>query len=128
MLFGSSCLLPWLAYADDCTLSPQTQGEAIACEYSTNFDPLELKIKKEYELLLIDIKDNEIASAKAVDAMVSAQKSWLAYRENTCEFASLKEGGGTVTWGVKYSCLMDFSKARLKTLQRYRQELAGKPQ
>lgn len=127
ILFFAGFIPSWLAYADDCTLDAKTQGEAIACEYSTNFDPLEQKIQKEYELLLTDIGESEVAADEAVGAMVLAQKSWLAYRESTCEFASLKEGGGTVTWGVKYSCLMEFSAARLKTLQRYRKEVAGRP-
>lgn len=118
-------LLSPLAFATDCTADAETQGEVIACEYSTNFDPLEQQIKKEYESLLHDIKNSTTAADKAHEAMIAAQKSWLTYRENTCEFALLKEGGGTVAWGIKYSCMMEFSRARLKTLQRYRKELAG---
>ncbi|HWV15431.1 MAG TPA: lysozyme inhibitor LprI family protein [Cellvibrio sp.] len=124
-LLLSSPLLSPLAFASDCTTGAETQGEVIECEYSTNFAPLEHQIKKEYESLLADIENSTIAAGKTHEAMVAAQKSWLTYRENTCEFALLKEGGGTVAWGIKYSCMMEFSKARLKTLQRYRKELAG---
>lgn len=121
----SSFIFSANSFAIGCEVGAETQGEVIACEYDTNFTPLEAKIKSEYELLLQELESSANVSSEAVAALVAAQKSWVEYRENTCEFTWLKSGGMTAAWGVKYSCQMDFSNARLKALQRYRKELAA---
>ena len=105
------------------------QGEVIDCMYETYFNPLDKQVSDEYMHLQQDLSrspnpsTNLNAIQEAQTSLKDAQDFWERYRDNTCEFIWNKNGGQTVNWGDKYNCFMDFDKSRLKTLQRYRQEL-----
>ena len=124
-LFSLGITLSINAFAKDCEAHAQNQGEVIECEYDSNLKPLEQQVKNEYRLLVSDIKKKQPDSKDTLKSLATTQESWFKYRDSTCEFLWNKDGAATVSWGVQYNCLMDFTKSRLKTLQRYRQEISS---
>ena len=122
-LFSLGTTLSISTFAKDCEAHAQNQGEVIQCEYDSNLKPLEQQVKNEYRLLLSDIKKKQSDSKDTLQSLATAQESWIKYRDNTCEFLWNKDGAATVSWAVQYNCQMDFTKSRIKTLQRYRQEI-----
>ena len=51
--------------------------------------------------------------------LVTAQRAWIAFRDNECKFAASGVEGGTVYKDVVEACLQDLTKARIANFNTY---------
>lgn len=125
VLLSSMILASATAIAKDCEAGATVQGEVIACYYESELMPLERQVDAAFSSLLRIIKRNKNVSEETAQSLVDAQTNWSKYKDSTCDFVYNKAGGVTVMWGERLTCLIDFTKARIHTLQRYKQEVSN---
>jgi len=121
LLVGSGAVTT--AFAQDkkvnCT-DPQTQMEMTQCA-GEDYDKADKDLNVEYQKLrkLLGERD-KVADENgkgAVDALVAAQRAWVAYRDANCNLAGFQARGGSMEPQLVASCLAQMSRDRTQELK-----------
>ena len=121
LLIGSGAATA--AFAQDkkvnCT-DPQTQMEMTQCA-GEDYDKADKDLNVEYQKLrkLLGERD-KVADENgkgAVDALVAAQRAWVAYRDANCNLAGFQARGGSMEPQLVASCLAQMSRDRTQELK-----------
>lgn len=99
---------------------PQTQMEMTQCA-GEDYDKADKDLNVEYQKLrkLLGERD-KVADENgkgAVDALVAAQRAWVAYRDVNCELAGFQARGGSMEPQLVASCLAQMSRDRTQELK-----------
>ncbi|AKC08045.1 MULTISPECIES: lysozyme inhibitor LprI family protein [Rhizobium/Agrobacterium group] len=123
--FGAAVLLSLAAspaFADDapdCT-SPQTQADMTICagkDYEKADKQLNAAYQKVRKQLAERDKTADESGKGAVDALVAAQRAWVAFRDANCDAFGFQARGGTMEPMLVSSCLADMSNKRADELR-----------
>lgn len=99
---------------------PQTQHQMNACayeEYQTADKQLNTQWKITHDYMKSLDKDHEDDGRIGyAEALLKAQKSWIAFRDNHCLSESYRFRGGTAEPLLRYGCLAAETKRRTKVL------------
>ncbi|WHA41893.1 lysozyme inhibitor LprI family protein [Agrobacterium larrymoorei] len=103
----------------DCS-NAQTQAEMTQCA-GADFDEADQELNAEYQklrkLLATRDKDADEGGKGAVEALVAAQRAWVAFRDANCDLAGFQARGGTMEPMLISSCMADMSRKRTEELQ-----------
>ena len=123
--FGAAVLLSLAAspaFADDapdCT-SPQTQADMTICA-GKDYEKADKQLNAEYQKLrkLLTERDKAAnADGKgATDALVTAQRAWVAFRDANCALSGFQARGGSMEPMLISSCLAEMSGKRAEELR-----------
>ncbi|MEH3109526.1 MAG: lysozyme inhibitor LprI family protein [Agrobacterium cavarae] len=111
------------AFAQDkkvnCT-DPQTQMEMTQCA-GEDYDKADKDLNVEYQKLrkLLGERD-KVADENGkgeVDALVAAQRAWVAYRDANCNLEGFQARGGSMEPQLVASCLAQMSRDRTQELK-----------
>jgi uncharacterized protein YecT (DUF1311 family) len=111
-----------------------TQDEEVDCENAMAQQDMNACAAKDYEAA--DVELNAVwkkarAAAKemdaeysddlkgADDALVAAQRGWIAYRDGQCDLAGFEARGGSMEPMLVSGCLADLTRKRTKELQEF---------
>jgi len=111
------------AFAQDkkvnCT-DPQTQMEMTQCA-GEDYDKADKDLNVEYQKLRKLLGERDKAADEngkgAVDALVAAQRAWVAYRDANCNLAGFQARGGSMEPQLVASCLAQMSRDRTQELK-----------
>ncbi|MDH7801716.1 uncharacterized protein YecT (DUF1311 family) [Rhizobium sp. AN70] len=110
------------AFADDapdCT-SPQTQTDMTICA-GQEYDKADKQLNAEYQKVRKQLaerdKSAEESDKGATDALIAAQRAWVAFRDANCEAFGFQARGGTMEPMLVSSCLADMSSKRADELR-----------
>lgn len=99
---------------------PVTQRDMNACA-DIEYDKADKDLNAAYRQLRTKVSDwdksADEASKGAVDALVAAQRAWVAFRDANCEVAGFQARGGTMESMLVSSCLADMSTKRAAELR-----------
>jgi len=123
--FGAAVLLSLAAssaFADDapdCT-SPQTQADMTICagkDYEKADKQLNAAYQKVRKQLAERDKTADESGKGAVDALVAAQRAWVAFRDANCDAFGFQARGGTMEPMLVAGCIAELTDARTKQLK-----------
>lgn len=120
MLVLGGVSAPALAEAAlDCT-SPQTQSDMTVCA-GQDYDKADKELNAEYQKLRKVLAERDKAADEAgkgaTEALVAAQRAWVAFRDANCDFHGFQARGGTMEPMLIASCLADMSRERATELR-----------
>lgn len=99
---------------------PVTQRVMNACA-DIEYDKADKDLNAAYKQLRTKMSDWDKSadeeSKGAVDALVAAQRAWVAFRDANCEVAGFQARGGTMESMLISSCLADMSTKRAAELR-----------
>lgn len=99
---------------------PVTQRDMNACA-DIEYEKADKDLNAAYKQLRTKVSDwdksADEASKGAVDALVAAQRAWVAFRDANCEVAGFQARGGTMESMLVSSCLADMSTKRAAELR-----------
>ena len=99
---------------------PVTQRDMNACA-DIEYDKADKDLNAAYKQLRTKMSDwgksADEESKGAVDALVAAQRAWVAFRDANCEVAGFQARGGTMESMLISSCLADMSTKRAAELR-----------
>lgn len=102
-----------LARADDCV---NTQDQATMNECADqSLRESDAELNSVYKQVEQRLKDNP----DTIKLLVSAQRSWVAFRDAECTFSSSRVAGGSVYPMVYSTCLDRLTQSRTKELKAY---------
>lgn len=103
----------------DCA-SPTTQADMNICA-SRDYDAADKALNAEYQTVrkILAERDNTAndLGKGAVDALVAAQRAWIAYRDANCEAVGFQARGGSMEPMLVSSCLAEMSRKRAEELK-----------
>lgn len=103
----------------DCK-APQTQADMTICA-GKDYDKADKQLNVEYQKLrkLLSERDKAAdADGKgATDALVTAQRAWVAFRDANCALAGFQARGGSMEPMLISACLADMSGKRAEELK-----------
>lgn len=94
--------------------NPQTTLEMRVCA-GESYGKADKKLNQVYRQLKPKL------GARQQKRLVNAQLAWIKFRDKSCAFEGAFAEGGTLQPVLKLNCLADFTKQRVKDLQRYLQ-------
>ncbi|MFK0384175.1 lysozyme inhibitor LprI family protein [Agrobacterium sp. NPDC090273] len=103
----------------DCT-APQTQSAMTMCagqDYNKADKELNAEYQKLRRVLAERDKAADAAGKGATEALVAAQRAWVAFRDANCDFHGFQARGGTMEPMLIASCLADMSRERATELR-----------
>ncbi len=100
-----------LAQQPNCK-SPQTTLDQNVCS-SQAFQAADKKLNEVYQQLQPKI------NSKQKQRLIVAQRSWLKFRDETCDYESGHFDGGSVAPSIYGYCRARVTKERIKDLERY---------
>lgn len=121
LLFGALLTAAHVQADDepDCA-NAQTQAEMTQCA-GADFDEADQGLNAEYQKLrkLLATRDRQAdeGGKGAVEALVAAQRAWVAFRDANCDLAGFQARGGTMEPMLISSCMADMSRKRTEELQ-----------
>ncbi len=108
------------AQEDPNCAEPVTQRDMTACA-DIEYDKADKDLNAAYKQLRTKMSDWDKSadeeSKGAVDALVAAQRAWVAFRDANCEVAGFQARGGTMESMLISSCLADMSTKRAAELR-----------
>ena len=109
----------WAQEDPNCA-EPVTQRDMNACA-DIEYDKADKDLNAAYKQLRTKMSDWDKSadeeSKGAVDALVAAQRAWVAFRDANCEVAGFEARGGTMESMLVSSCLADMSTKRAAELR-----------
>ncbi|MEE9986485.1 MAG: lysozyme inhibitor LprI family protein [Agrobacterium pusense] len=111
--------MPVAAQEPNCK-EPQTQADMTICA-GKDYERADKKLNVEYQKLrkLLTERDKAAdADGKgATDALVTAQRNWVAFRDANCALSGFQARGGSMEPMLISSCLADMSGKRAEELK-----------
>lgn len=111
------------AFAQDAKVNcaePQTQMEMTQCA-GEDYDKADKELNTEYQKLRKLLAERDKAADEngkgAVDALVAAQRAWVAYRDANCDLTGFQARGGSMEPQIVASCLAQMSRDRTRDLK-----------
>jgi len=104
------CLSSGLAFAQDCPDQTQTGLNQCAAESYAKADET---LNRLYREIVQKLKGQD----QAAGLFVKAQKSWLAFRDSECAFASSGVSGGSIHPMIYSMCLERLTRERASQLR-----------
>lgn len=112
--------LPAAAQSEPDCKAPQTQADMTICA-GKDYEKADKKLNAEYQKLrkLVTERDRTAnAGGKgAADALVTAQRAWVAFRDANCALSGFQARGGSMEPMLISSCLADMSRKRAEELK-----------
>lgn len=103
----------------DCA-EPTTQSDMNTCA-DLEYEEADKDLNKAYQQVRKKMsewdKAEDEASKGAVDALVAAQRAWVAFRDANCETVGFQARGGTMEPMLVSNCLADMSTKRAEELR-----------
>lgn len=103
----------------DCK-APQTQADMTICA-GKDHEKADKDLNAAYQKLRKQLaerdKTADASSKGATDALVTAQRAWVAFRDANCALAGFQARGGTMEPMLIASCLADMSSKRADELR-----------
>jgi uncharacterized protein YecT (DUF1311 family) len=110
----------------DCEARTNSNPEFEAC-LARAADAADTELNQAYKVLQGDIRTAAKEMGQAPDiqleALVGAQKKWIAYRDANCTFEDELAFGGTSIGGNQSACLCALTHARIADFARIRRHL-----
>jgi uncharacterized protein YecT (DUF1311 family) len=100
----------------DCT-SPQTQADMNTCA-DVDFAKADGELNGLWEDAKTNSENADDTGAQA-NALLTAQRSWLAFRDSQCELEGLAAAGGSIQSMLVANCKTRMTTERVKQLQDY---------
>ncbi|WP_406872792.1 lysozyme inhibitor LprI family protein [Aminobacter sp. P9b] len=110
----ASSMMASAAFAEECDRNDQTQTGMNICAGS-DFAASDAKLNAAYG----DIMKRLSESADARKLLQDSQRSWIAFRDAECKFASSGVEGGSIYPMIQAGCLQDLTDARVTQLGAY---------
>lgn len=110
------------AFADDAPdcKAPQTQADMTICA-GKDHDKADKDLNAAYQKLRKQLADRDktadASSKGATDALVTAQRAWVAFRDANCALSGFQARGGSMEPMLIASCLADMSSKRAEELK-----------
>lgn len=111
--------MPVAAQEPNCK-EPQTQADMTICagkDYEKADKELNVAYQKLRKLLIERDKAADADGKGATDALVTAQRSWVAFRDANCALAGFQARGGSMEPMLISSCLAETSGKRAEELR-----------
>lgn len=120
LLLSGGAILPAVAEdAPDCK-EPQTQADMTYCA-GVDYEKADKELNAEYQKLRKVLaerdKNADEAGKGATEALVAAQRAWVAFRDVNCDFHGFQARGGTMEPMLVSACLADMSSKRAAELR-----------
>jgi len=106
-------LFTTMAHAVDCA-NANDQSTMNQCA-SEDFKAADKELNTLYQQITTRLKD----SPDAKKLLVSAQRSWVAFRDAECSFSASGVSGGSVYPMIYSNCLAGETKVRVETFKQY---------
>ncbi|MEO8810923.1 MAG: lysozyme inhibitor LprI family protein [Rhodanobacter sp.] len=104
-----------IAWADDCA-NANSQADMSMCAEAA-YKKVDAELNAAYRHIMERLKSNQ-ASARL---LVTAQKSWLGFRDAECAFNSSGTAGGSIQPMLVTQCREDLTRKRVQQLKNYLQ-------
>jgi len=114
------CLSSGLAFAQDCPDQTQTGLNQCAAE---SYAKADAALNRAYREIVQKLNGQD----QAAGLFVKAQKSWLAFRDSECAFASSGVSGGSIHPMIYSMCLEQLTKERTNQLRNHSKCEEGDP-
>ncbi|QCL73909.1 MULTISPECIES: lysozyme inhibitor LprI family protein [Agrobacterium] len=105
--------------APDCK-APQTQADMTICA-GQDHEKADKDLNAAYQKLRKQLADRDktadASSKGATDALVTAQRAWVAFRDANCALSGFQARGGSMEPMLIASCLADMSSKRAEELK-----------
>ncbi|MCZ7858273.1 lysozyme inhibitor LprI family protein [Agrobacterium salinitolerans] len=111
--------MPVAAQEPNCK-EPQTQADMTICagkDYEKADKQLNVDYQKLRKLLVERDKTADADGKGAADALVTAQRAWVAFRDANCAVAGFQARGGSMEPMLISSCLAEMSTRRADELR-----------
>ena len=111
--------MPVAAQEPNCK-EPQTQADMTICagkDYEKADKELNVAYQKLRKLLIERDKAADADGKGATDALVTAQRAWVAFRDANCALAGFRARGGSMEPMLISSCLAETSGKRAEELR-----------
>lgn len=111
--------MPVAAQEPNCK-EPQTQADMTICagkDYEKADKQLNVDYQKLRKLLVERDKTADADGKGATDALVTAQRAWVAFRDANCAVAGFQARGGSMEPMLISSCLAEMSTRRADELR-----------
>ncbi|MGF0521891.1 lysozyme inhibitor LprI family protein [Agrobacterium pusense] len=111
--------MPVAAQEPNCK-EPQTQADMTICagkDYEKADKELNVAYQKLRKLLIERDKSADADGKGATDALVTAQRAWVAFRDANCALAGFQARGGSMEPMLISSCLAETSGKRAEELR-----------
>ncbi|CUW90422.1 lysozyme inhibitor LprI family protein [Rhizobium pusense] len=111
--------MPVAAQEPNCK-EPQTQADMTICagkDYEKADKELNVAYQKLRKLLIERDKAADADGKGATDALVTAQRAWVAFRDANCALAGFQARGGSMEPMLISSCLAETSGKRAEELR-----------
>ncbi|ANV25157.1 urease-associated protein [Rhizobium sp. S41] len=111
--------MPVAAQEPNCK-EPQTQADMTICagkDYEKADKELNVAYQKLRKLLIERDKAADADGKGATDALVTAQRTWVAFRDANCALAGFQARGGSMEPMLISSCLAETSGKRAEELR-----------
>lgn len=101
------------AHADECA-APETQTEINICA-GKDFEKADARLNRVYKRLRKEIEHNP----DYINALVTAQRAWIALRDADCAFQTIGSQGGSIRPTLVSECQAEYSRRRANQLAKY---------
>lgn len=112
--------MPVAAQTEPDCKSPQTQADMTICA-GKDHEKADKDLNAAYQKLRKQLaerdKTADASSKGATDALVTAQRAWVAFRDANCALSGFQARGGTMEPMLIASCLADMSSKRADELR-----------
>lgn len=102
-----------VAQADDCA-NATTQGDMNQCAAQES-KAADNELNSLYKQITTRLKDNP----EAKQMLITAQRSWIGFRDAECSFSASGVEGGSVYPLIYSNCITALTKARVETFKTY---------
>ncbi len=109
------CTGPAAAQAVDCS-APQTQADMTHCA-GLAYQAADADLNATYQLAMNDWLGGR--NAPSGQALLTAQRAWLSYRDAHCSAVAAKYEGGSIQPMMHADCLTRLTKARTEEIRAY---------
>ena len=112
--------MPAVAQTEPDCKAPETQADMTICagkDYEKADKQLNAEYQKLRKLLTERDKTADADGKGATDALVTAQRAWVAFRDANCALAGFQARGGSMEPMLISSCLADMSGKRAAELR-----------
>ncbi|WP_045023525.1 lysozyme inhibitor LprI family protein [Rhizobium nepotum] len=107
--------------APDCT-SPQTQTDMTECA-GEDYEKADRQLNAEYQKVRKQLAERDRSAEEsdkgATDALITAQRAWVAFRDANCDAFGFQARGGTMEPMLVSACLADMSSKRADELRQF---------
>lgn len=112
--------MPALAQEEPDCKAPETQADMTFCA-GKDYDEADSQLNAEYQKVRKQLaardKSADESGKGASEALVAAQRAWVAFRDANCDAFGFQARGGTMEPMLVSSCLADMSRKRADELR-----------